>query len=484
MRPTSLVIASVIVVLLAWGLWPLGDARFEIRFDPAKTRTAKEFLALPSSQGSPPSHAMPNVVLIVADDLGKHDISVYGPSPTPTPNLVALAVGGRDLHVGLRHLAGLLAVTRRAPDRALSAALRLRAPHPRSLSAKSHRVVVRATVLLDARLARRSTTTAYRAPSTCDRQGIPPSELTARRAPEEARLRDRASSASGTWAPALTRCRPRAASTISTGSTTRSASTATPTIPSMIGVRGATSPTAISGGAAAAAAAQSVATASSWRSTGYLTDEDRRRGDRRGSPHIATGRSSRTCRSAPYTRRCRRRAKYVDRFAAHRPTRPACLLRHDRRARRRGRRDSRVARRELHLDENTIVVFLSDNGAASYTGIVDNAPAHGRQAHELRGRHQRAVSAALAAAVSRRHDVHAPGLDPRRLHDDRAVRPGSSCRPIAPTTASISSRSSTAPSRPTLTTRFSGAREVTKPSVQAATSSSVIRPPARVPCMT
>src|SRR5262245_44208241 len=94
----AFIVAAVAGALLTWGLWPLADARFEIRFDAEKTRLAKDFLALPTAAVT--NLRPPNVVLIVADDLGKHDISVYGPSPTPTPNLVALAAEGTTFTAG------------------------------------------------------------------------------------------------------------------------------------------------------------------------------------------------------------------------------------------------------------------------------------------------------------------------------------------------------------------------------------------------
>jgi arylsulfatase A-like enzyme len=86
-----------LLALLSWGLWPQADSRFEIRFDASQTAAAAEFLARPASSAvtNPP-----NVVLIVADDLGKHDISVYGPSPTPTPKLAALAAEGATFTSG------------------------------------------------------------------------------------------------------------------------------------------------------------------------------------------------------------------------------------------------------------------------------------------------------------------------------------------------------------------------------------------------
>lgn len=92
-RRTLFSIALAAAGLGAWLFWPLADPRLAISVDEEKARAARDFLAQPvdSSTGAA---KRPNVVLIVADDLGKHDISVYGPSPTPTPNLARLANEG------------------------------------------------------------------------------------------------------------------------------------------------------------------------------------------------------------------------------------------------------------------------------------------------------------------------------------------------------------------------------------------------------
>jgi arylsulfatase A-like enzyme len=85
-----LVLASL-AVALAWGLWPLAEDRWEIRDDPAAAAAVRAFLA---DTGKPPEARPPNIVLMVADDLGKHDVSLYGPSPVATPALAELAAGG------------------------------------------------------------------------------------------------------------------------------------------------------------------------------------------------------------------------------------------------------------------------------------------------------------------------------------------------------------------------------------------------------
>ena len=89
MKRAWLLAAAIAAAGLAWLFWPQGDPRFEIRFDPTKTAAARHFLAEPAT----PSRG-PNVVLIVADDLGKNDTSLYSARPLQTPAMERLAGGG------------------------------------------------------------------------------------------------------------------------------------------------------------------------------------------------------------------------------------------------------------------------------------------------------------------------------------------------------------------------------------------------------
>src|SRR4029077_1747266 len=97
-------LVAVIAVFAAWQLWPvqiMGTAyRFTHRVGPNRPgRWAKRAAAPPT--GDRP----PNIVLIVADDLGINDITAEGPGTgvagglVPTPNIDAIAHEGADFTV-------------------------------------------------------------------------------------------------------------------------------------------------------------------------------------------------------------------------------------------------------------------------------------------------------------------------------------------------------------------------------------------------
>jgi len=87
----------VLAALAAWAFWPIHDARWAIRFDPEATRAAQAFLAEPPG---PAPATRPNVVVILADDLGKHDVSAYVPGAVATPNIERIAREGVTFRAG------------------------------------------------------------------------------------------------------------------------------------------------------------------------------------------------------------------------------------------------------------------------------------------------------------------------------------------------------------------------------------------------
>ena len=73
-------------------LWPMPkSARWSITTDSALLAGKGAYLELVSAS---PERDSPNVLLMVADDLGRYDISFYGNSPIETPNIDALARQG------------------------------------------------------------------------------------------------------------------------------------------------------------------------------------------------------------------------------------------------------------------------------------------------------------------------------------------------------------------------------------------------------
>lgn len=81
----------VLAPLIAWLLWPLSAPHLHIVDDPQKLDGKSRYLA---AAPLPPMATPPNVVLLLADDLGKTDISLYGSPHLETPHIDSIGLDG------------------------------------------------------------------------------------------------------------------------------------------------------------------------------------------------------------------------------------------------------------------------------------------------------------------------------------------------------------------------------------------------------
>lgn len=88
----SATILGVLAIPMAWLLWPISGSDFPMVFDEEKQAVKTEFIA--QKTNLPDSVQKPNIILIVADDLGKTDISLYGSELIQTPHMDALGKEG------------------------------------------------------------------------------------------------------------------------------------------------------------------------------------------------------------------------------------------------------------------------------------------------------------------------------------------------------------------------------------------------------
>lgn len=95
-RKLLLFSVSLLAVGLVFGFWPLSSKQFEIVFDKEKIAEKQNFL----STIKPSNSEKPNIVIIIADDLGKTDISLYGNPPIQTPNIDSIGLKGMTFTEG------------------------------------------------------------------------------------------------------------------------------------------------------------------------------------------------------------------------------------------------------------------------------------------------------------------------------------------------------------------------------------------------
>ncbi|MCF0072869.1 sulfatase-like hydrolase/transferase [Dyadobacter sp. CY261] len=90
-RKPLLAIALILTALAFWAFWPLGSDRFEIPQDEEAIKAKEIFLKEPIKDTS---LRRPNIIVLVADDLGKTDLPIYGNQIVDAPNITALSQEG------------------------------------------------------------------------------------------------------------------------------------------------------------------------------------------------------------------------------------------------------------------------------------------------------------------------------------------------------------------------------------------------------
>jgi arylsulfatase A-like enzyme len=90
-RKPIFVIVLILAAAAAWALWPQDSDRFRITQDQEKITAKETFL---SEKVQETSAKKPNIIVLVADDLGKTDLPVYGNQIVDAPNITALSQEG------------------------------------------------------------------------------------------------------------------------------------------------------------------------------------------------------------------------------------------------------------------------------------------------------------------------------------------------------------------------------------------------------
>ncbi len=86
-------IAAALAVIVPYQLMPLSSSKHAIVFDENRIAVKESFLA-EARERAHPAEPRPNVIILLADDLGKTDISLYGGATVQTPNIDAIGARG------------------------------------------------------------------------------------------------------------------------------------------------------------------------------------------------------------------------------------------------------------------------------------------------------------------------------------------------------------------------------------------------------
>ena len=98
-RRRPLFISILVIIPVVYYLFvPLTSDVHQIEFDSTKIYYRLKFLA--EQVEVPDSITRPNIIVILADDLGKSEVSVYGYSKVPTPNIDSIAFNGALFNEG------------------------------------------------------------------------------------------------------------------------------------------------------------------------------------------------------------------------------------------------------------------------------------------------------------------------------------------------------------------------------------------------
>ncbi len=92
-RKIALGVAAASATIFAYQLMPLSSSQHAIEFDEKRIARKETYLS-DARQRDQPAESRPNIIILLADDLGKTDISHYGGETVQTPNIDAIGARG------------------------------------------------------------------------------------------------------------------------------------------------------------------------------------------------------------------------------------------------------------------------------------------------------------------------------------------------------------------------------------------------------